>query len=177
MQARFKYQVSYKKALWVKQMVMQPLYGDWDASYNELQGWMLGWSWCGIFSAILYRLATLMPRMGLRQVKQIKAGYVHVKAVQKAMAVNAQKAETMNVELYSHDFETFRVQEYVSHRSSLPPRFVCERQPKRRTIHRRCLHAATDIRYLGKRVSRIAGYLKLGSTTGCFRDTARPQSP
>ncbi|KAK5775195.1 hypothetical protein PVK06_043064 [Gossypium arboreum] len=40
MQARFKYKVSYKKAWWVKQMAMKQLYGDWDASYNELQGWI-----------------------------------------------------------------------------------------------------------------------------------------
>ncbi|PPD87131.1 hypothetical protein GOBAR_DD15920 [Gossypium barbadense] len=40
MQARFKYKVSYKKAWWVKQMAMQQLYSDFDASYNELQMWV-----------------------------------------------------------------------------------------------------------------------------------------
>ncbi|KAH1038936.1 hypothetical protein J1N35_040679 [Gossypium stocksii] len=68
------------------------------------------------------RLATLMLRMGLRQVKQIEVGYIHVKAIQKVMTVNAQRAQTMNVELYSHYLESFRVQEYISHRSGLLPR-------------------------------------------------------
>ncbi|PPS06638.1 hypothetical protein GOBAR_AA14009 [Gossypium barbadense] len=39
LQARFKYKVSYRKAWWVKQIAMQQLYGDFDVSYNELQGW------------------------------------------------------------------------------------------------------------------------------------------
>ncbi|XP_040950114.1 uncharacterized protein [Gossypium hirsutum] len=38
MQAQFQYRVSYRKAWLVKQMAMQQLYGDWDESYNELQG-------------------------------------------------------------------------------------------------------------------------------------------
>ncbi|XP_016700027.1 uncharacterized protein [Gossypium hirsutum] len=42
MQARFKYKVSYRKAWWAKQMAMQELYGDWDVSYNGLQGWIAG---------------------------------------------------------------------------------------------------------------------------------------
>ncbi|XP_017613501.1 uncharacterized protein LOC108458602 [Gossypium arboreum] len=40
MQAQFQYRVSYRKAWLVKQMAMQQLYGDWDESYNELQGWI-----------------------------------------------------------------------------------------------------------------------------------------
>ncbi|PPD73491.1 hypothetical protein GOBAR_DD29583 [Gossypium barbadense] len=40
----------------------------------------------GAFSATFYRLATLMPRMGLRQAKQIEAGHVYIEAVRKAMA-------------------------------------------------------------------------------------------
>ncbi|KAK5842946.1 hypothetical protein PVK06_005369 [Gossypium arboreum] len=42
MQARFKYKVSYRKAWWAKKMAMRELYGDWDVSYNELQGWIAG---------------------------------------------------------------------------------------------------------------------------------------
>ncbi|XP_017617579.1 uncharacterized protein LOC108462092 [Gossypium arboreum] len=42
MQARFKYKVSYRKVWWAKQMAIRELYGDWDASYNELQGWIAG---------------------------------------------------------------------------------------------------------------------------------------
>ncbi|PPS05152.1 hypothetical protein GOBAR_AA15508 [Gossypium barbadense] len=39
-QARFQYQVSYGKAWIAKQMEIEQLYGDFDASYNELQGWI-----------------------------------------------------------------------------------------------------------------------------------------
>ncbi|KAK5775045.1 hypothetical protein PVK06_042912 [Gossypium arboreum] len=39
-QARFQYRVSYRKAWIAKQMAMEQLYGDFDASYNELQGWI-----------------------------------------------------------------------------------------------------------------------------------------
>ncbi|PPE01359.1 hypothetical protein GOBAR_DD01603 [Gossypium barbadense] len=75
-----------------------------------------------VMKATFYRLATLMPRMGLRQAKQIEAGHVYVEAVRKAMVVNSQRAQIMNVELYSCDLETFRVQEYIGHRSGLPPK-------------------------------------------------------
>ncbi|PPD75102.1 hypothetical protein GOBAR_DD27971 [Gossypium barbadense] len=40
MQARFPYRVSYRKAWIAKQMTMEQLYGDYDSSYNELQGWI-----------------------------------------------------------------------------------------------------------------------------------------
>ncbi|PPS09687.1 hypothetical protein GOBAR_AA10954 [Gossypium barbadense] len=40
MQARFQYRVSYRKAWIAKQMAMEQFYGDFDASYNELQGWI-----------------------------------------------------------------------------------------------------------------------------------------
>ncbi|XP_052878540.1 uncharacterized protein LOC128285193 [Gossypium arboreum] len=40
MQARFQYQVLYRKAWIAKQMAMEQLYGNFDASYNELQGWI-----------------------------------------------------------------------------------------------------------------------------------------
>ncbi|PPD97882.1 hypothetical protein GOBAR_DD05084 [Gossypium barbadense] len=39
-QARFQYRVSYRKAWIAKQMAMQQLYEDFDASYNKLQGWI-----------------------------------------------------------------------------------------------------------------------------------------
>ncbi|PPD76105.1 hypothetical protein GOBAR_DD26970 [Gossypium barbadense] len=39
-QARFQYRVSYRKAWVAKQMAMEQLYGDYDSSYNELQGWI-----------------------------------------------------------------------------------------------------------------------------------------
>ncbi|PPS11757.1 hypothetical protein GOBAR_AA08902 [Gossypium barbadense] len=40
MQARFQYRVSYRKTWIAKQMAMKQLYGDFDALYNELQGWI-----------------------------------------------------------------------------------------------------------------------------------------
>ncbi|PPD95061.1 hypothetical protein GOBAR_DD07901 [Gossypium barbadense] len=40
MQARFQYRVSYQKAWIAKQMAMEQLYGDYNSSYNELQGWI-----------------------------------------------------------------------------------------------------------------------------------------
>ncbi|XP_052887983.1 uncharacterized protein LOC108468713 [Gossypium arboreum] len=39
-QAQFQYRVSYRKAWIAKQMAMEQLYGNFDASYNELQGWI-----------------------------------------------------------------------------------------------------------------------------------------
>ncbi|XP_016673040.2 uncharacterized protein [Gossypium hirsutum] len=41
MQAQFQYQVSYRKAWIAKQMAMEQLYGDYDSSYNKLQGWIV----------------------------------------------------------------------------------------------------------------------------------------
>ncbi|PPS16719.1 hypothetical protein GOBAR_AA03873 [Gossypium barbadense] len=38
--ARFQYRVSYRKAWIAKQMAMEQLYGNFDASSNELQGWI-----------------------------------------------------------------------------------------------------------------------------------------
>ncbi|PPS16512.1 hypothetical protein GOBAR_AA04070 [Gossypium barbadense] len=54
--ARFQYRVSYRKAWIAKQMAMEQLYGDFDASYNELQGWIVAMreyrtSWSHIFFA------------------------------------------------------------------------------------------------------------------------------
>ncbi|XP_016681874.2 uncharacterized protein [Gossypium hirsutum] len=40
MQAQFQYRVSYWKAWIAKQMAMEQLYGDYDSSYNKLQGWI-----------------------------------------------------------------------------------------------------------------------------------------
>ncbi|KAH1113912.1 hypothetical protein J1N35_007290 [Gossypium stocksii] len=60
-----------------------------------------------MFSETFYRLTTLMPKIGLRQAKQIEAGHVYVEAIRKAMVVNSRRAQTMNVELHSRDLETF----------------------------------------------------------------------
>ncbi|KAK5770641.1 hypothetical protein PVK06_046794 [Gossypium arboreum] len=126
---------------------MRELYGNWDVSYNELQGWIVGmqesiqrhvvredniylisdrskgllatismenWQWTQsydeefryvqmttnpveainsvlrrtchlsisvVFSATFCRLDKLMPRMGLRQVKQIEVEHVYVEGV------------------------------------------------------------------------------------------------
>ncbi|PPS10075.1 hypothetical protein GOBAR_AA10571 [Gossypium barbadense] len=41
MQTRFQYRVSYRKAWIAKQMAMEQLYRDFDASYNQLQRWIV----------------------------------------------------------------------------------------------------------------------------------------
>ncbi|PPR97248.1 hypothetical protein GOBAR_AA23418 [Gossypium barbadense] len=71
-----------------------------------------------VFLATFNRLAILGPKIRLRQVKQTEIGYVHVEAIRKAMAVNARRAQTMNAKLYSCDFESFQVQEYIGHHPS-----------------------------------------------------------
>ncbi|XP_017622102.1 uncharacterized protein LOC108466276 [Gossypium arboreum] len=75
-----------------------------------------------VFSATFYRLATLMSKMGLKQAKQLEAGHVYVKKIRDAMKDNTQRARLMNVELYFRNLETFRVTEYISRRSGIPPR-------------------------------------------------------
>ncbi|PPD95937.1 hypothetical protein GOBAR_DD07055 [Gossypium barbadense] len=59
-----------------------------------------------VFSVTFYRLATLMPRMGIRD----------------AMVVNHRMARSMTVEVYSRHNETFRVTETIGCRPSIPPR-------------------------------------------------------
>ncbi|XP_052481885.1 uncharacterized protein LOC105784190 [Gossypium raimondii] len=41
LQAQFQYRVLYRKAWIAKQMAMEQLYGDYDSSYNKLQGWIV----------------------------------------------------------------------------------------------------------------------------------------
>ncbi|PPR92699.1 hypothetical protein GOBAR_AA27973 [Gossypium barbadense] len=67
-------------------------------------------------------LATLMPKMGLKQAKQLEAGHLYIEKIRDAMKDNTQRARLMNVELYSRNLETFRVTEYISRRSGIPPR-------------------------------------------------------
>ncbi|XP_016709154.1 uncharacterized protein [Gossypium hirsutum] len=74
-----------------------------------------------VFSATFYRLATLMPKIGLKQAKQLEAGHVYVEKIRNAMKDNTQRARLMNVELYSRNLETFRVTEYINRRSGIPP--------------------------------------------------------
>ncbi|PPE00871.1 hypothetical protein GOBAR_DD02099 [Gossypium barbadense] len=136
MQARFQYRVSYRKAWIAKQMAMEQLYGDYDSSYNELQGWIAA-----------MRLATLMPRMGQQQVDQIQAGHVFVEHVRDAMVVNRRLARLMNVEIYSRRLETFRVTETISRRPGIPTRSYGVDLRNRRcecrrfeTLHYPCAH-------------------------------------
>ncbi|PPS07513.1 hypothetical protein GOBAR_AA13126 [Gossypium barbadense] len=70
----------------------------------------------------LARLATLMPKIGLKQVKQLEAGHVYVEKIRDAMKDNTQRARLMNVELYSRNLETFRVTKYISRPSGIPLR-------------------------------------------------------
>ncbi|XP_016755178.1 uncharacterized protein [Gossypium hirsutum] len=74
-----------------------------------------------IFSTTFYMLATLMPKMRLKQAKWLEAGHVYVEKIRDAMKDNTQKARLMNVELYSRSLETFRVIEYISRRSRISP--------------------------------------------------------
>ncbi|XP_017613766.1 uncharacterized protein LOC108458881 [Gossypium arboreum] len=67
-------------------------------------------------------LAILMPKMRLKQAKQLEAGHVYVKKIRDAMKDNTQRARLMNVELYSQNLETFPVTEYINRRSRIPPR-------------------------------------------------------
>ncbi|PPD79166.1 hypothetical protein GOBAR_DD23914 [Gossypium barbadense] len=75
-----------------------------------------------VFSATFYRLATLMPKIRLKQAQQFEAGHVHVEYIRDAMKENTQRARPMNAKLYSRNLETFRVIEYIDHRSGTPPR-------------------------------------------------------
>ncbi|XP_016733475.1 uncharacterized protein [Gossypium hirsutum] len=63
------------------------------------------------------------------------------------MAVYSRRAQTMNAELYLRDLETFQVQEYIGHRSGLPPRsYVIDLRNKRcecrifQTLRYPCAH-------------------------------------
>ncbi|PPR99822.1 hypothetical protein GOBAR_AA20844 [Gossypium barbadense] len=75
-----------------------------------------------VFSITFYKLATLMPKMGLKQAKQLQAGHVYVKKIRDVMKENAERARLMNAELYSRNLETFRVTEYIGRQSGIPPR-------------------------------------------------------
>ncbi|PPD97653.1 hypothetical protein GOBAR_DD05332 [Gossypium barbadense] len=81
-----------------------------------------------------FRLATLMLGMGLRQVKQIEARHVYVGVVRKAMAA-------MRV----RDILDFSISLCACSCS------VCESKLKCGTIHRRDLHVAKHISYMGKK--------------------------
>ncbi|PPD81032.1 hypothetical protein GOBAR_DD22032 [Gossypium barbadense] len=85
---QFQYRVSYRKMRIAKQMEMVQLYGDFNASYNELQRWI----------AAMQEKATLMPRMGQQQVNRMNAGHVFVEDVRDAMVVNCWMARSINVE-------------------------------------------------------------------------------
>ncbi|MFQ6633748.1 hypothetical protein Gotur_012252 [Gossypium turneri] len=85
-------------------------------NFQTWLGSMENWQWTQSYDEG-FRLVTLMPKMGLRQAKQIEAGHMYVEAVRKAMAVNSRRAQTMKAELYSRDLETFRVQKYIGRRS------------------------------------------------------------
>ncbi|KAH1064185.1 hypothetical protein J1N35_029172 [Gossypium stocksii] len=87
----WKYRVSYRKAWTTKQMAMEQLYGDWDASYNKLQGWIVAMLYelePHLFRQRMTRLeddmlATLMSRIGLKQVNQIEVGHMFVEDVRR----------------------------------------------------------------------------------------------
>ncbi|PPD94540.1 hypothetical protein GOBAR_DD08409 [Gossypium barbadense] len=51
-----------------------------------------------VFSAMFYRLGTLMPRMGQQQVNQMESRHVFVEGIRDAMVVNHKMARSMTVE-------------------------------------------------------------------------------
>ncbi|PPD71158.1 hypothetical protein GOBAR_DD31960 [Gossypium barbadense] len=51
-----------------------------------------------VFSAMFYRLATLIPRMGQQQVNKMEAGHVFVEGIRDAIVVNRRMARSMTVE-------------------------------------------------------------------------------
>ncbi|PPD89215.1 hypothetical protein GOBAR_DD13859 [Gossypium barbadense] len=120
MQARFQYRVSYRKAWIAKQMAMEQLYGDYDSSYNELQGWIAamqeyvprtvielqGRPYYGSDGQL--QLATLMPRIGQQQVDQIEAGHVFVEYVRDTMVANRRLARSYGVDLRNRRCECRR---------------------------------------------------------------------
>ncbi|PPD82129.1 hypothetical protein GOBAR_DD20946 [Gossypium barbadense] len=57
---------------------------------------------------------------------QIEVEHVYIEGVRKAMKVNANRARRMNAKLYSHDLETFRVQEYCVHHKLDVEQFIEE---------------------------------------------------
>lgn len=65
---------------------------------------------------MFYRLATLMSRMRLNQVKQMDAKHVYCEEVRKVMDVNAWRTRSMDTELYFEHLETFRVTKSIGHR-------------------------------------------------------------
>ncbi|XP_052487984.1 uncharacterized protein LOC128041723 [Gossypium raimondii] len=108
-------------------MAMEQLYGDYDSSYNELQGW----------------IAAMQEYNGGQQVDQIQAGHVFVEHVRDAMVVNRRLARSMNVEMYSRRLETFQVTENIGRRTrsygvDLRNR-RCECR-KFKTLHYPCAH-------------------------------------
>ncbi|KAK5770642.1 hypothetical protein PVK06_046795 [Gossypium arboreum] len=143
LQVRFQYRVSYQKAWIAKQMTIEQLYGDFDALYNELQGWITAMQEAEnknvlpiafaivdkenmkslkFFFTNLQRLATLMPRMGQQQVNQMEARHVFVEDVRDVMVANRQMARSMNVEVYSRCNGMFRVTETIGRRPVIPHR-------------------------------------------------------
>ncbi|PPR89235.1 hypothetical protein GOBAR_AA31446 [Gossypium barbadense] len=97
-QARFQYRVSYRKVWIAKQMAMEQLYGDFDASYNELQGWITA-------------MREYVPRTAIELQTRPYYG-----PDEDAMVANRRMARSMNVEVYSRRNETFRITETISRR-------------------------------------------------------------
>ncbi|PPS05008.1 hypothetical protein GOBAR_AA15659 [Gossypium barbadense] len=151
MQARFQYRVSYRKAWIAKQMAMEQLYGDFDASYNELQGWIAAtrenvlpiafaivdkenielWEF---FLTNLQRRSNV-PWRSFYYIRHIAANFqrdykntdwkrqvVRLEYVRDAIDANCRMARSMTVEVYSRCNETFRFTKTIGRRPGIPPR-------------------------------------------------------
>ncbi|PPD76816.1 hypothetical protein GOBAR_DD26250 [Gossypium barbadense] len=103
-----------------------------------------------VFSATLYRLATLMPRMGQQQVNQMQARHVFVEGIRDATVVNRRMAMSMTVEVYSR------------HNETIPPRFYGVDLRNRRcdckkfqTLHFPCAHVVAVCAKVGFNVEQF----------------------
>ncbi|PPD72415.1 hypothetical protein GOBAR_DD30680 [Gossypium barbadense] len=84
---------------WVaKQMVMEQLYGDYDSSYNDLQGWIAAMRDVRV-RATYFPVGYVDANNGGQQVDQIQAGHVFVEHVRDAMVVNRRLARSYGVDL------------------------------------------------------------------------------
>ncbi|PPD97295.1 hypothetical protein GOBAR_DD05686 [Gossypium barbadense] len=181
-QARFQYQVSYRKACIAKQMAIEQLYGDFDASYNELQGWIAAMKEHILLLAVAQDgnrnvlpiaffivdkenmkswefFLTNLRRMSQQQVNQVKAGHVFVEDVRDAMVANRQMVRSITVEVYSRRNETFRVTETIGRRPGIPPRSYGVDLRNRRcdctrfqTLHYPCAHVVAACAKVGLNV-------------------------
>ncbi|KAH1065743.1 hypothetical protein J1N35_030730 [Gossypium stocksii] len=159
--ARFQYRVSYRNVWIAKQMAMEQLYGNFDVSYNELQGWIAAMreNVLPIAFAIVdkeniesweFFLTNLRRRSGLPWrsvycIRHIAANfhrdYKNADWNSQVVKMDRRMAMSMNVEVYSRRNETFRVTETIGRRPACAKvsfnldQFIDEVYTLERTLH------------------------------------------